>query len=463
MRFALLRFTAIARPMQPRGIAPILMAAASVFLALMAGCRASQQVQLTVSVAASLTGTIEPLESAYRQQHPEVEFRNNFGSSGVLARQIEQGAPVDLFLSAASKPVDELIAKGIIAAGQSRILLSNHLVLIAPTNSSLSSVAQLNAVEVRRVAIGDPQSVPVGQYAMQSLQFAKLAEAIRGKLVFAKDARQVLAYVETGNADAGFVYATDAASSIAERALRVERLLRALRIAHLAARMPARISGGERQRAAIARCLAMEPEALLFDEPFAALDPHLRRSTEEQLRETLRSYRGAVLFVTHDMEEAFRFCSGLMVLDCGRTIASGPRQELFQNPGSIVAARLTGCKNIAAASRIDASHLRVEAWECTLVAPRAIGAEIAALGYRSHHFRFQQQAVGENVFPCWLMETSEAPHEMTLYLRLHKSQRPGDAYHLQADLPREAWLQLRDRPQPWSIQIVPERILLLAE
>ena len=217
MRFALLRFTAIARPMQPRGIAPILMAAASVFLALMAGCRASQQVQLTVSVAASLTGTIEPLESAYRQQHPEVEFRNNFGSSGVLARQIEQGAPVDLFLSAASKPVDELIAKGIIAAGQSRILLSNHLVLIAPTNSSLSSVAQLNAVEVRRVAIGDPQSVPVGQYAMQSLQSAKLAETIRGKLVFAKDARQVLAYVETGNADAGFVYATDAASSLRVR------------------------------------------------------------------------------------------------------------------------------------------------------------------------------------------------------------------------------------------------------
>jgi molybdate transport system permease protein len=248
-----------------------------------------------------------------------------------------------------------------------------------------------------------------------------------------------------------------------ERALRVERLLQALRIAHLAGRMPAQISGGERQRAAIARCLAMEPEALLFDEPFAALDPHLRRSTEEQLRETLRSYRGAVLFVTHDMEEAFRFCSGLMVLDQGRTIASGPRQALFQNPGSIVAARLTGCKNIAAASGIDASHLRVEAWDCTLVSPRAMGAAVAAIGYRSHYFRFQQQAVGENVFLCWLMETSEAPHEMTLYLRLHARPSVGDVYHLQADLPRDAWLQLRDQPQPWRIQLHPERILLLAE
>ena len=201
------------QPQQPRRPARIFVSAASVLLSLLAGCRAPQHVQLTVSVAASLTGTIEPLENAFQKQHPEVEFRNNFGSSGVLARQIEQGAPVDLFLSAASKPVDELIAKGMIAAGQSRVLLSNRLVLITPTNSSLASIAQLNTAQVRRVAIGDPQSVPAGQYALQSLQSAKLAEAIRGKLVFAKDVRQVLAYVETGDADAGFVYATDAASS----------------------------------------------------------------------------------------------------------------------------------------------------------------------------------------------------------------------------------------------------------
>jgi molybdate transport system permease protein len=249
----------------------------------------------------------------------------------------------------------------------------------------------------------------------------------------------------------------------AERALRVERLLQALRIAHLAGRMPAQISGGERQRVAIARCLAMEPEALLFDEPFAALDPHLRRATEEQLRETLRSYRGAVLFVTHDMEEAFRFCTGLIVLDHGRTIASGPRQALFEDPGSIVAAHLTGCKNVVPASRIDASHLRVEAWDCTLISSRAIDDATSAIGYRSHHFRFQQQAEGENVFLCWLMETSEAPHEMTIYLRLHASPRTGEPYHLQADLPKEAWRQLRDQPQPWRIQLDPERILLLAE
>lgn len=178
-----------------------------------AGCRKTRRVQLTISVAASLTGTIEPLEADYQRTHPQVEFRNNFGGSGMLARQIEQGAPVDLFLSAAAGPVNELVAKGLVGPRQSHILLRNTLVLIAPRDSQLGSIEQLASREVRRVAIGDPASVPAGQYGMQTLAAAGLAESVRDKLVFSKDVRQVLAYVETGNVDAGFVYATDAAQS----------------------------------------------------------------------------------------------------------------------------------------------------------------------------------------------------------------------------------------------------------
>ena len=178
-----------------------------------AGCRKTRRVQLTISVAASLTGTIEPLEADYQRTHPQVEFRNNFGGSGMLARQIEQGAPVDLFLSAAAGPVNELVAKGLVGPRQSHILLRNTLVLIAPRDAHLGSIEQLASREVRRVAIGDPASVPAGQYGMQTLAAAGLAESVRDKLVFSKDVRQVLAYVETGNVDAGFVYATDAAQS----------------------------------------------------------------------------------------------------------------------------------------------------------------------------------------------------------------------------------------------------------
>lgn len=177
---------------------------------LIASCHTSKHVQLTVSAAASLSGTIETIEGGYAKQHPEVEFRNNFGSSGALARQIEQGAPVDLFLSAGAKPVDELKAKGLVGNEQSHILLRNRLALITPPDSALSSVAQLSAKQVKKIALGEPASVPAGQYAMQSLQAAGIFDSLRAKFVYAKDVRQVLAYVESGNVDAGFVYATDA-------------------------------------------------------------------------------------------------------------------------------------------------------------------------------------------------------------------------------------------------------------
>jgi molybdate transport system permease protein len=184
---------------------------------------------------------------------------------------------------------------------------------------------------------------------------------------------------------------------------------------------------------------------------------------EEQLRETLRSYDGVVVFVTHDMEEAFRFCRELLVLDGGQVIASGPKHLLFEQPRSVVAARLTGCKNIAAARSISANQIAVDAWDCTLSLTAPFTGTVRHVGYRSHHFRFQQSAHGENLFSCWLIETSETPHEMTLYLRLHHPPQPGEQYHLQADIPKEHWRALCEQPQPWQIQIDPARLLLLED
>ncbi len=246
-----------------------------------------------------------------------------------------------------------------------------------------------------------------------------------------------------------------------ERRARVSRQLALLRIAELADRYPKEISGGQRQRVAIARSMAIEPDALLLDEPFAALDPHLRRQTEEQLRETLATYNGAVIFVTHDMEEAFRFCSDLLVLDSGQVIASGPKHALFERPQTVVAARLTGCKNIVAARRADAHRIEVDAWKCQLQTAAPVPDALTHVGFRSHQIVFQQSAQGENIFPCWLVSTSEAPHEMTLYLRLHSAPQAGDPPHLQADVPKDLWRTLSAQPQPWLLKLDPARLLLL--
>ncbi len=218
---------------------------------------------------------------------------------------------------------------------------------------------------------------------------------------------------------------------------------RLVQIDDLLERYPSELSGGQSQRVALARALATEPEALLLDEPFSALDPHLRRQMEEQLRETLGGFRGVTLFVTHDRDEAFRFCENLVVLDGGRVAASGPKRGLFADPGTVAVARLTGCKNIAPP----------EEWGMT--AP----AGITHLGIRAHDVTVTAQA--ETGFPCWLMHTVDSPFETTLYLRLHAPPQPGDHWHMEAEMTRAQWAALAPHPQPWRVDFDPAKLIRL--
>jgi molybdate transport system substrate-binding protein len=184
-----------------------------ILMGMFAGCRGPQRTTLVVSVAASLQDAIAEAEADYKRSHTNIDFSNNLGSSNTLSRQIAQGAPVDVFLSAAAKPMDELEQKSLLAAGTRRNLLCNSLVLIAPRDSRLQDFQGLAGKSVRLIALGDPASVPAGQYGRQSLLSLHLWETLNAKLVLGRDVRQVLTYVETGNADAGLVYATDALSS----------------------------------------------------------------------------------------------------------------------------------------------------------------------------------------------------------------------------------------------------------
>jgi molybdate transport system substrate-binding protein len=180
---------------------------------LVSGCPAPQRTTLTISAAASLQGAIVEAETAFKHDHAETDFQNNFGSSGTLAQEIEQGAPVDAFLSAAAKPMDDLAAKGLIAPETRKDLLRNSLVLITPNDSKLQGFEGLADKSVRMIALGDPASVPAGQYGQQTLTALHLWDKVNAKFVLGKDVRQVLTYVGTGNADAGLVYATDAQAS----------------------------------------------------------------------------------------------------------------------------------------------------------------------------------------------------------------------------------------------------------
>ncbi len=175
---------------------------------------ANQSTQLTVSAAASLQDVIEDIEPLYQQKHPQTEIIYNFGSSGSLQRQIEQGAPVDVFISAASKQMNTLEKQDILLTETRRNLLKNQMVLVtsetnAKNNPKFDNFDDLTSQTITTIALGEPDSVPAGKYAQEVLTSFKIADKVTPKAVYGKDVRQVLNYVATGNADAGIVYRTD--------------------------------------------------------------------------------------------------------------------------------------------------------------------------------------------------------------------------------------------------------------
>ena len=173
-----------------------------------------QTTDLTVSAAASLTDALPAIKKLYEQQNPQVSVTYNFASSGSLQRQIQQGAPADIFISASVSKMDALQKEGLLSQGSRKDLLQNQVVLIVPkSNTTISDFKGLTDGDLQKISIGEPNSVPAGKYAKEVLTNAGIFEGVKSKTVFAKTVRQVLTYVETGNVDAGIVYTTDAKSS----------------------------------------------------------------------------------------------------------------------------------------------------------------------------------------------------------------------------------------------------------
>ncbi len=169
--------------------------------------------EMTFSVAISMKEAVETLGRQFMQEHSGVTLRYNFGSSGQLQKQIEAGAPVDVFISAAQRQMDELEQKDLIDTATRRVFARNVLTVIKPAGSTLdiSKPADLAGSKVQRIVIGNPKTVPVGQYAEESLKRLGLWDRLQPKLVLAENVRQALDYVVRGEVEAGFVYTTDVA------------------------------------------------------------------------------------------------------------------------------------------------------------------------------------------------------------------------------------------------------------
>lgn len=170
--------------------------------------------EITVSAASSLKDALDEIKPIYEEKNPDIKLILNFGSSGTLQQQIEQGAPVDLFISAGKNQMDALEEKQLLVNTSRVNIMGNELVLIAgKDDNTVKSFDDLNKTEVKHIGIGQPESVPAGKYAKEVLTSLKLWDGLKSKCVQAKDVKQVLAYVVTGDAEAGLLYMSDAITS----------------------------------------------------------------------------------------------------------------------------------------------------------------------------------------------------------------------------------------------------------
>ena len=215
-----------------------------------------------------------------------------------------------------------------------------------------------------------------------------------------------------------------------EKEARVREMVEKFRLQGLEKRLPGKLSGGQQQRVALARIMAYGPEMILLDEPFSALDMYLKDQLQRELAEMLADYEGTVIMVSHNRDEVYRFSEELLVIDQGKIAVAGETKEIFHNPVSREAARLTGCKNFSKARRIDAHTVEAEEWGVTLTTQQEIPEYTEYIGYRAHDFIpvWNAERTGKDepdngdgsprdMLPFDLESSAELPFEQNYYIK----------------------------------------------
>lgn len=217
---------------------------------------------------------------------------------------------------------------------------------------------------------------------------------------------------------------------------------------------PHELSGGQQQRVALARILVNEPDVVLLDEPFSALDSHLRFNLEQKVRNVMKDFGKTVLLVSHDRDEVFRLSDSIAIIHDGRIETTGTKREVFHAPCTRNGAILTGCKNISPIQKLGERRVLALDWGMELELNEDVG-DASFIGIRMHDIC---ETGGKNVFPCDIIEEIENPFDFTIMLR-KRGEKEVDCVGWELD--KELWRKLRT--QPVTICLPPESILLLKE
>ena len=199
-----------------------------------------------------------------------------------------------------------------------------------------------------------------------------------------------------------------------EKSKKADEMLERFQLKGLAERLPGELSGGQQQRVALARIMAYEPELIMLDEPFSALDVYLKEQMQQEMSQMLKSYPGTVILVSHSRDEIYQFSDYLLVMDQGKIVRGGETREVFSHPGNRAAARLTGCKNISAAKKTGTYSLYASDWNLTLRTAEKVSDQVKFVGIRAHDLEPVKES-GINCLACRINSVSEAPFE-TVYM-----------------------------------------------
>lgn len=193
-----------------------------------------------------------------------------------------------------------------------------------------------------------------------------------------------------------------------EKEKKVRDMIDRFSLQGLEKKLPGQLSGGQQQRTALARIMIYEPDMILLDEPFSALDSYLKEQTQRECLELLQDYPGTVILVSHSRDEIYRFSEEVLVMDGGKAVIKKTVKELFEHPQKVAAAKLTGCKNIEEIVWKDGKHLYVPGWDMVIPAGMGNVGDAQAIGIRAHEFTTERtESDGELVFPVYKPEVTE--------------------------------------------------------
>lgn len=203
---------------------------------------------------------------------------------------------------------------------------------------------------------------------------------------------------------------------------KVQTVLRKFHLEGLEKHYPTMLSGGQQQRTALARIMVKNPDILLLDEPFSALDGYLKEELQAELKGMLQEFNGNAILVTHDRDEAYKLCDQLLIMDKGSVVTAGNTKELFQHPPNYQTAKLTGCKNLSKAERINAHKVYAKDWDIFFEVEREVPENLKYIGIRAHDF-VPAGKEDRNQIPIKIHERMEGPFEESILLKMENGNR----------------------------------------